>query len=263
MRRILFILVALVICVAAFSACSSSDTENTSTAEINVHEVDFNLADLTNPFIGEWQSEIPSANTTLKFNFKSDGSFDYEMAGVPADQGGKGTGGYVVFENIQITWLDFEGAAAYTFEVVDNNTIDVTELEFGENGEKISGSTSPFTRVEGSLVNMVDAPFKLSNDFIGKWRSEIPSADATLIFDYKDDGTFDFEMPGVPEEQGGKGTGCYIVFDDKQVSYLDFEGVASYSFEVVDADIIDVTELEPDENGELVPGNTAPFTREK
>ena len=185
----------------------------------------------------------------------------YEMGGVPADQGGKGTGGYVMFENIQISWLDFEGAAAHTFEVMDNNTINVTELEFGENGEKISGHTSPFTRVEGSTVNTVDIPFKLNNSFIGKWRSEIPSANATLIFDYKDDGTFDFEMLGVPEDQGGKGTGCYIVFGDKQASYLDFEGLASYSFEVVNTAVIDVTELEPNENGELVPGNTAPFIR--
>jgi predicted small secreted protein len=259
MKRFLSLLAILLICAMALSACGTgNDSGNDSGSG-----TDFNLADLSNPFIGEWQSEIPSANTTLTFNYKADGTFDYEMAGVPADQGGKGTGGYVVFENIQISWLDFEGAAAYTFEVVDNNTINVTELEFGENGEKVSGNTSPFTRVEGSAVNTKDIPFSLNNDFIGKWQSEIPSADAVLIFDFKADGTFDFEMPGVPEDQGGKGIGCYIVYGDKQVSYLDFEGVASYSFKVVDADTIDVTELEPNENGELVPGNTAPFVRVK
>jgi predicted small secreted protein len=255
MKRFLSLLAILLICAMALSACGTGNGSGSGT--------DFNLADLSNPFIGEWQSDIPSANTTLTFNYKADGTFDYEMAGVPADQGGKGTGGYVVFENIQISWLDFEGAAAYTFEVVDNNTINVTELEFGENGEKVSGNTSPFTRVEGSAVNTKDVPFKLSNDFLGKWQSEIPSANATLIFDYKADGTFDFEMPGVPEDQGSKGIGCYIVYGDKQVSYLDFEGVASYSFKVADADTINVTELEPNETGELVPGNTAPFVRVK
>ena len=90
-----------------------------------------------------------------------------------------------------------------------------------------------------------------------------PRANATLIFDYKADGTFDYEMPGVPADQGGAGTGCYIVYGGKQVSYLDFEGTASYSFIVKDQDTIEVTELEPDENGRLAPGNTAPFVRVK
>jgi outer membrane lipoprotein-sorting protein len=260
MKRTLSLLMALLICIAALSACGSNNTGNTGS---NAGEAAFNLSDLSNPFIGEWQSEIPSANTTLTFNYKADGTFDYEMAGVPAEQGGKGIGGYVVYDGIMVTWLDFEGAAAYTFEVADNNTINVTELESGENGELVPGNTSPFTRVEGSTVNTTDVPFKISNDFIGKWQSEIPSADAVLIFDFKADGTFDFEMPGVPEDQGGKGIGCYIVYGDKQVSYLDFEGVASYSFKVADADTINVTELEPNENGELVPGSTAPFVRVK
>ena len=223
----------------------------------------FDLAKLKNPFIGQWQSEIPSANTTLTFDYKADGTFAYEMAGVPAEQGGKGFGGYVVFEDIMITWLDFEGAAAYTYKVADNNTIQVTELEFGEDGKKIAGYTAPFTRVEGMPANERDIPFALSNAFIGQWKSEIPSANTTLLFDYKADGTFDYEMPGVPAEQGGKGMGAYIVYGDKMVSYLDFEGVASYSFIAADADTIDVTELMPNEAGELLPGNTAPFVRVK
>jgi hypothetical protein len=199
----------------------------------------------------------------LIFNYKTDGTFDYEMVGVPAEQGGIGTGGYVVFDDMMISWLDFEGAAAYTFEVADNNTINVTELEPNANGELVPGNTAPFTRVEGSDVNTEDAPLVISNPFIGKWQSDIPSAGLTLIFDYKADGTFDYEMVGVPADQGGIGTGCYIVFGDHQVSYLEFEGVAAYTFEVADKDTINVTELEPDATGELVPGNTAPFTRVK
>ena len=77
MRRILPILVVFIICVTAFSACSSSNTTNAPTAENNVNGVDFNLADFSSPFIGEWRSEIPSANTMLKFNFKENGTFDY------------------------------------------------------------------------------------------------------------------------------------------------------------------------------------------
>jgi hypothetical protein len=219
------------------------------------------LADLSNPFLGKWQSDIPSAGTTLVFDYKTDGSFDYEMVGVPAEQGGKGRGGYTVYGNLMISYLSFEGAAAYTFKVVDNDTINVTELEPNENGELEPGNTAPFTRVQSSEVNRENKPLNLNNVFLGKWQSDIPSAGTTLVFDYKTDGSFDYEMAGVPAEQGGKGTGCYIVFEDTMVSYLDFEGAAVYTFEKVDNNTINVTELEPNEAGELVPGNTVPFIR--
>jgi hypothetical protein len=121
------------------------------------------------------------------------------------------------------------------------------------------GSSSGESDSDSDTFRLAD----LSNPFIGKWQSYIPSAGLTLIFDYKTDGTFDYEMVGVPADEGGKGTGCYIIYGDNQVSHLDFEGVATYKFVVVDDDTISVTELEPDENGELVPGNTTPFTRVK
>jgi hypothetical protein len=37
--------------------------------------------------------------------------------------------------------------------------------------------------------------------------------------------------------------------------------VAVYTFAVANDATINVTELEPNEDGKLVPGNTAPFTR--
>jgi hypothetical protein len=83
------------------------------------------LKDLKNPFIGKWESEIPSANTRLIFDYKTDGTFDYEMVGVPADQGGKGTGGYLVSGDVMASHLAFEGVAGYTFKVVDNNTMNI------------------------------------------------------------------------------------------------------------------------------------------
>jgi hypothetical protein len=224
-------------------------------------EEDVWLAGVSNPFLGKWQSDIPSAGTTLTFDYKTDGTFDYEMAGVPAELGGKGTGGYVVYGDKQISYLDFEGAALYTFKVVNNDTIEVTERELDEEGNLTAGNTAPFTRVQGSPVNREDRPLNLSNPFLGKWRSDIPSAGTTLTFDYKTDGTFDYEMAGVPAELGGKGTGCYIVYGDRQISYLDFEGIALYTFKVINDDTIEVTELEPNDEGELTAGNTAPFTR--
>jgi hypothetical protein len=221
----------------------------------------FNLVDLSNPFIGQWQSDIPSVGATLIFDYKADGAFDYEMVGVPAEYGGAGSGGYVVFGGVMISYLDFEGAAVYTFEVVDNDTINVTELEPEESGELVPGNTAPFTRVKGSDVNTKDAPFVLSNPFIGKWESVLPDDGATIM-EYQANGIFSYNMVDVPEEQGGKGSGCYIVYGDKQVLYYaDFAMIEVFSFELVSADLINVTALEANENGELIPGNTALFTR--
>jgi hypothetical protein len=228
------------------------------------------LTDLSNPFLGKWQSDIPSAGLTLIFDYKTDGTFDYEMVGVPAEQGGIGTGGYVVFDNMMVTWLDFEGAAVYTFEVADNDTINVTELEPDENGHRVPGSTTPFTHVKGSDVNTENVPFKLSNAFIGKWQLDVPSVEGmSMFFSFNADGSFDFDTLGVPEEQAGKGSGWYIVYGNKRVIYMEsdgafkYDGVGVFKFEIVDADTISITELFPDENGELVPGDTAPYTRVK
>ena len=112
MKRILSLLAVLALCAAMFAGCGSNNTADASGTGSSTGEAAFSLAGLANPFIGEWQSEIPSADTTIEFNFKADGTFDYAMAGVPADQGGVGSGGYVVYGNIQVTWLDYEGAAA-------------------------------------------------------------------------------------------------------------------------------------------------------
>jgi len=138
------------------------------------------------------------------------------------------------------------------------------KMEPDGDGNLIPGHTAPFTRVGNSEINIENLPLTLNNEFIGKWESNIPSAGVKLTFDYKTNGTFDYEMDGVSAEQGGIGTGCYVVYGDKQVSYLEFDGLASYEFEVSDNDnIINVTELLPNENGELISGNTAPFVRVK
>jgi hypothetical protein len=158
------------------------------------------LADLSNPFIGKWQSEIPGANTTLIFDYKTDGTFGYEMFGVPAEQGGKGSGGYLVTGNIMVTFLSFEGMAGYTFKVVDNNTINVTEIaEVKEDGELVLGNTAPFTRVADSSINKENKPFVLSNRLIGKWSASIPNPDDPshpyeTLQEYKRDGTAQFTL---------------------------------------------------------------------
>ena len=149
MKRILSIFVALMICAAMLAGCgANNNADTTSGTENSANGAAFNLADFSNPFLGEWQSEIPSANTTLTFNYKADGTFDYEMAGVSADQGGKGTGCYIVYGDKQVSYFDYEGAASYSFSVVDQDTIDVTELEQSEQGEVVPGNTAQFIRVK-------------------------------------------------------------------------------------------------------------------
>jgi Zn/Cd-binding protein ZinT len=141
------------------------------------------LADLSNPFIGKWEADIPSANMHLIFDYKTDGTFDYEIPGVSADEGGTGTGAYLVSGNVMVSYLAFEGVTGYTFKVVDNDTIDVTEFEVKEDGSFESGNTAPFTRVAGSSVNKANQPFVLNHPYIGKWNftgedMEIPEYNA-------------------------------------------------------------------------------------
>jgi hypothetical protein len=149
------------------------------------------LADLSNPFIGKWESDIPSANMHLIFDYKPDGTFDYEIPGMPADQGGKGTGGYLVADNVMVSYLAFEGVVGYTFKVVDNDTIDVTEFEVKADGSFESGETAPFTRVAGSAVNKENKPFVLTHPYLGKWNF---TGQGMEIPEYKEifgDGQFD------------------------------------------------------------------------
>jgi hypothetical protein len=129
------------------------------------------LAELSNPFLGKWESDIPSASMHLIFDYKTDGTFDYEIPGLSADQGGKGKGGYLVKDNVMVSYLSFEGVAGYTFKVIDNDTIDVTEIEeINENGSFKLGNTAPFTRVAGSEVNKENKPFVLTHPYLGKWQ---------------------------------------------------------------------------------------------
>jgi hypothetical protein len=223
------------------------------------------LADLSNPFLGKWQSDIPSAGMTLIFDYKTDGTFDYEIPGLPVDQGGQGTGGYIVYEDKMVTWLDIEGAAAYTFKVVGNNTINVTELEPDDEGELVPGNTAPFRRVAGSAVNRENKPLVLSNPFIGgNWESLIPSMDnARMVSEYKANGECTVIFPDVPAEYGGGVlyTGCYIIYEDKFISYVEGDGLGAFTFSVTNANSINVTEIEEvQEDGTIVSGNTSTFT---
>ncbi|MDR1263662.1 MAG: hypothetical protein LBK46_09280, partial [Oscillospiraceae bacterium] len=222
------------------------------------------LAGYANPFLGVWQSDIPSADATLTFSFKPDATFDYELSNVPADQGGVGSGGYIVSRNVMVSFLAFEGAAGYVFEVVDNDTIDVTEIIDVVEGEPVLGETAPFARVEGSEPPSEDLPFKLDNPFVGLWEAELPNDENpdelfSVLMEYKDDGTGLFTLkPDMvfPEAR-------YFVSDNYLVTYSPWEtAYEMFSFTVLDDQTIEATEvlaILPD--GAVEYGATALFNR--
>jgi len=248
------------------AASTDASAAASATAAQGEGQLDFDLATFANPFIGTWESEIPSAGTKLTFTYKPDGTFDYVMEGVPAEQGGEGSGGYLVSGDTQISYLDFEGAAAYIFKVVDNDTIDVTEItEVGADGTPVLGNTAPFVRAAGSSVTTVDTPFVLDNPFIGTWSAQIPDdEDAAKILDvtmeYRTDGTALFSADGQDFPQSS-----YTVYNDVLVTFDPSSNAwEMFQFRVVDDDTLEVSELlavNADGSREL--GATLPFLRIK
>jgi predicted small secreted protein len=195
------------------------------------------LADLSNPFIGKWESHIPSMNNARMISeYKTDGTF---TCGFPEVEGYEGpfNGGYLVSGNVIVTYTDFEGVAGFTFKVVDNDTIDVTEFEVKEDGSFESGNTAPFTRFAGSTVNKENKPFVLNHPYLGKWRfdddivlpPDTSSVHYTILSDMSADGIlrFDYEMTGYPPDS--KST-PYFIYDNKLVVYSEKDGVEMSEF---------------------------------
>jgi len=259
MKRFLSLLLAFLISISTLTACTPGNGTGQSQPGNSI-EASFDLKDLDNPFIGQWQTFIPSAGMTVYFDFKADASFTYEMLGVPDDQGGVGAGYYMVYDNVMVTYLDFEGAAAYTFAVIDNNTIDVTELEPNATGALVAGLTAPFVRIEGSEIITTNTGFTLDNLLIGKWQSE-GTDEPTSRFSFNTDGTWSFEQDDVPADYA-QGSGCYMLAGDLLVTYLVLDGASylqSYQLHVIDSRTIDVTQIYMDENGVMVFGETIRF----
>jgi hypothetical protein len=196
------------------------------------------LADLSNPFLGKWQSDIPSAGTTLTFDYKVNGTFDYVMAGVPAEQGGAGSGGYLVSGDKLISFLSGDGGVSgYLFKVVDNDTINVTEIETVDEttGAITLGNTAPFTRVSGSSVNKENKPFALSNTLIGgTWQETDTPYQASYVFRGNGTGTFSYTAGGqsITDELS------YCVIDDAALGDVvvtfvpKYNSFTAYSFAV-------------------------------
>jgi hypothetical protein len=200
------------------------------------------LKDLQNPFIGKWESRIPSMdNAKMVSEYKTDGTFTCGFPEVPGYEG-PFDGGYIVTGNIMVTYLDFEGVAGYTFTVVDNNTVNVTEIdEVKEGGELILGNTSPFTRVAGSSVNKENKPIVLSHQYLGKWKfdADVPIPPDNLlvhylvVFEMRTDGIMnvDYDVTGGPN---GRETEGYFIYNNGTSDLLVlFEEDAGFSAEPI------------------------------
>jgi hypothetical protein len=134
-----------------------------------------------------------------------------------------------------VMYLALTGAEGYTFKVVDNDTIDVTEIEeIREGGSFVLGDTAPFTRVSGSTVNKTDKPTVLNHPYIGKWRfaaqgMEIPkygpgTHNILVNYEAKADGTlaYDFTLDDNPPMSEST---PYFIFDNILVVYSAEEGI--------------------------------------
>jgi hypothetical protein len=168
MKRTVFAMIAVLLCMA-FSGCpTGNETENIW------------LADLDNPFIGTWKSDVASDGTRLTFTGKADGTFKYEMEGVPAEMGlpDEGDGVYIIREDMIVAYFDFGLVKGNVFDVVDNNTIDMKEfmLDASTGAVYLSRETIPFRRI-GEASGTSNQPTVLPNNiFIGnkKWSANIP-----------------------------------------------------------------------------------------
>ncbi|MDR0597036.1 MAG: hypothetical protein LBG14_00835 [Treponema sp.] len=88
---------------------------------------------------------------------------------------------------------------------------------------------------------------------------------AKMVSEYKANGECTLIFPDVPAEYGGGVlySGCYIIYEDKFVSYVEGDGLGAFTFSAANANSISVTEIEEvQEGGAIAPGNTSTFTRQ-
>jgi hypothetical protein len=212
------------------------------------------LAGLSNPFLGKWDFAAPEdeGGVTFEFDFKTDGTFDWRAPENP--EYGTGTAGYIVFGNYMIIYMESEdeaGGEAYSFRVVDNNTISVTEGYFdAANGGRFVGvETLPFVRTAGSEVNRENKAFALDNPYLGIWRFEGDAVgpdgkEHHYLVEYKmnADGTYD-----VTQGEDGVNTtyrAYYFVYGDTLVVYVEGEGVSLATITAIDDNRIIVSDGE-------------------
>jgi hypothetical protein len=168
MKRTIFAMIVVLVCFA-FSGCPTGNEDESIW-----------LADLDNPFIGTWKSDLASDGTRLTLIGKTDGTFRYEMEGVPEEMGlpNEGSGSYIIREDVLVAYFDFGLVKGSVFEVIDNDTIAVKEFMLNAmTGEMyLSREAVPFRRI-GTVSSATNQPTILPNNiFINskKWSANIP-----------------------------------------------------------------------------------------
>jgi hypothetical protein len=217
MKKTLFAMLAVLLCLA-FSGCpTGNEGENIW------------LADLDNPFIGTWKSDLASDGTRLTFTGKTDGTFKYEMEGVPEEMGlpDKGDGVYIIKDDMLVAYFDFGLVKGNVFDVVNNDTIAMKEfiLNVATGAMYLSRETVPFRRA-GEVSGTSNQPTVLPNNiFVNskKWSANIPEPeDLTGETSYpsewlfRNDGTVTCTFIGLGPELG---------FPDQEDAPFDFSYV--------------------------------------
>jgi hypothetical protein len=217
------------------------------------------LKDIKNPFVGEWKSDAASDGTRLTFIGSSNGTFQYRMEGVPQEMGlpENGNGGYIIKDNIIISYFYFGLIKSNIFEVVDNDTITMTEFVLNEAGKKETGEATDFRRVGEISTKENQAIILPNNIFIGKkWSADIPEPEVPDYFyestwEFKNDGTVICTFLGLGEALGFDSedapyTFGYVIFGDKLVLFTESaEGneIKVSQFSQQNASTINTTEM--------------------
>ncbi|MDR1910814.1 MAG: hypothetical protein LBQ52_00500 [Helicobacteraceae bacterium] len=203
----------------------------------------------------------------LDFKYEANGTVE-----VTADMGGGAqtfTGAYVVKDGVQATYLDFEGTAGYVYNVIDNNSIAVTEIDSVSeaDGSFTLGNTSIFRRKNSVVRENVELPTNLTQNgdaldaIFGAWSGTMSEpfgagfVEFKVIYSFEKNGVFAFlateiTPPIAPTPMYG--TGVYSVIDNVILTLSDGEFGATQFTMKGDGNMTVATIVGVDENGRIL-----------
>jgi hypothetical protein len=185
---------------------------------------------------------MASDGTRLTFTGKTDGTFEYEMEGVPEEMGlpNDGDGVYIIRDDMLVAYFDFGLVKGNVFDVVDNDTIAIQEFMLNPSTGSIylSRETVPFRRI-GAASSTSNQPTVLPNNiFINKeWSADIlepedPSGETfyPTVWKFKNDGTVGCTFIGLgpalgfPDQEDAPFDFSYVISDDILVLFAESWG---------------------------------------
>jgi hypothetical protein len=151
------------------------------------------LSELKNPFVGYlWESDEDAEHT--EYNFKNNGVCDIESNTSAGDFVGKAA--YIVKGDKLVAYAffsseygaSFEEMFAYSYKIIDNNAILVTEGEYNDEGVFVEGESAILRRKTDSAVSKSDLELNLAkpnnpdNNMTGAWKAAIPDDENAGVF---------------------------------------------------------------------------------